>query len=340
MPRGEGTINKLNGGMSRAPIVAILVVAGACAGPQSVLEAHGPAAERISSLWWFLFGGAVAVYVAVVGLLIVAIRRKRDGSRDGGDNSRWFLRAGLIVPPIILVAVFVASEQASGVLHGAHERADLVIRVKGWQWWWEVTYVGTPPDQDIVTANEVHIPVGRRVRLELSTGDVIHSFWVPNLQGKLDQVPGRTNVLWLEADRPGVSRGQCAEYCGTQHTHMALLVVAESAEAFATWLANERRLAVIPPDSLSQRGLAHFAAAGCAYCHAIRGTPSLGKYGPDLTHLASRRTIGSGVVDNTPANLASWIAEAQRIKPGNRMPNVDLEDAQRRAIVHLLTQLK
>ena len=337
----RASINKLNKAARLSTIIAVFVGAHGCAGTQSALAPRGPAADQIAGLWWFMFGSALAVYVVVLALIVAAIgRRNREKSSADMDRSRWFLRAGLIIPPIVLAAVFMASERASGVLHAQHERDDVVVRVKGWQWWWEVTYVGSKRDQDVVTANEIHIPVGRRVRLELTTGDVIHSFWVPNLQGKVDQVPGRTNVLWLEAERPGVSRGQCAEYCGTQHTHMALRVVAEPPDAFAAWLANERRSAVISSDSLSQRGLGLFGQAGCAYCHAIRGTNSLGKYGPDLTHLASRHTIGAGAADNTAENLATWIAEAQRIKPGNRMPNVPLDAEQRRAIVHFLMQLR
>jgi cytochrome c oxidase subunit II len=285
---------------------------------------------------------ATLVYIAVLALFFFAIRGKprNEMADESSRRTQWLLRAGLVLTPIILGVVFIASERAASALHLSPQHQDLVVQVKGWQWWWEVKYVGQSPSDTVVTANEIHVPIDRRVRLELSTGDVIHSFWVPNLQGKTDLVPGRTNVMWLEADRPGISRGQCAEYCGVQHTHMALTVVAQSAAQFDAWLTNERRTAAAPSDSLGQVGAQVFAQAGCAYCHMIRGTNSLGRFGPDLTHLSGRQTLAAGALANTAANLASWIANTQHIKPGNRMPNVPLTSAQQRAVVHYLTSLK
>jgi cytochrome c oxidase subunit 2 len=209
------------------------------------------------------------------------------------------------------------------------------IEVIGWMWWWEVRY----PRLGIVSANEVHIPVGRPVRLTVSTADVIHSFWVPRLHGKLDLVPGRANTLRLDATEPGVYRGQCAEYCGLQHTRMGITVVAHDADSYATWTANEQAPAATPVDSLAARGAGVFEVA-CAACHTVRGTLATGARGPDLTHLASRRAIGAGTLPNTREHLMAWVADAQRVKPGNAMPTMHLRDDDLRAVVAYLETLR
>jgi cytochrome c oxidase subunit 2 len=239
----------------------------------------------------------------------------------------------------ILTAVFIVTLRTQATLH-AHAEEDLTIEVIGRQWWWEIRYRGPSPGDQVITANEIHIPTGQRVRIEMTAADVIHSFWVPNLQGKTDLVPGRTLVTWLQADVPGTSRGQCAEYCGIQHTNMAFLVVAEAPAEFARWLAEQRQPASPPADTLSQRGQSIFASSGCAYCHAVSGTPGAGLLGPDLTHFASRRTFAAGTLANTRENLAAWLADPQRIKPGNLMPRVTLTPAALDAVVHYLESLR
>jgi cytochrome c oxidase subunit 2 len=226
------------------------------------------------------------------------------------------------------------------VLHHTAHADDLTIKVKGWQWWWEVTYDIPGVTDSVVSANEIHIPTGRRVRLELTTGDVIHSLWVPNLQGKTDLVPGRTNITWLQADRPGISHGPCAEYCGVQHAHMTLLVVAHTPAEFTAWLARERLPASPPLDSLRLMGATVFARVGCAYCHMIRGTASLGKLGPDLTHFASRRMLAAAMLENSPRHLERWLADPQRVKPGTRMPAVPLDGRELAAVVAYLGALR
>ncbi|HUG38359.1 MAG TPA: cytochrome c oxidase subunit II, partial [Candidatus Limnocylindrales bacterium] len=211
--------------------------------------------------------------------------------------------------------------------------------VRGQQWWWEFEYDGGT--HAMRTANELHVPTGRRVVLRLRAHDVIHSLWVPALQGKLDVIPGKTNVTWLQADHPGVYRGQCAEYCGIQHAQMAFLVVAQPPEEFDAWLRAQRQPAVPPADDEARRGERLFVDRGCASCHTIRGSLAFfGRFGPDLTHVASRRTLAAGVLDNSRDALARWVANPQGLKPGARMPHVPLAAADFQAILHYVSALR
>jgi cytochrome c oxidase subunit II len=196
----------------------------------------------------------------------------------------------------------------------------LTVLVTGHQWWWEIRYPGTRA----VTANELHIPVRTPVRVEVRTADVIHSFWVPQLNRKIDTIPGQTNAIELDADAVGSYRGQCAEFCGVQHAHMGLVVVAEPAAQFRQWLAGQARPAPPPASAAARRGRKIFTSAGCQSCHTIRGTSASSDVGPDLTHLASRRTLGALAIPNTRDYLRSWIVDSQAVKPGNQMPNLDL----------------
>jgi len=319
----------------------------ACSGAQSALDARGPAAARIAGLWWLLLGVAAAVYVVVLAALVAIIVRRSRHPDDhaapivtvDGRRYRWVIGGGVALPALVLTAVFGIAARTQGALD-PHARADLTVRIIGHRWWWEIRYQGETRADDLVTANELHIPTGRRVRLELTSADVIHSWWVPNLQGKMDLVPGRTTVTWLEADRPGVSRGQCAEYCGLQHARMGLLVIAEPPAQFTSWLALQRQPAAAPADEVSRHGRAVFLSAGCGYCHAVRGTPTLGLVAPDLTHLASRRTIGAATLANIRGNLAGWIADPHGPKPGNLMPRVPLMSADLLAVVTYLESLR
>jgi cytochrome c oxidase subunit 2 len=212
--------------------------------------------------------------------------------------------------------------------------------VTGHQWWWEFEYLHPQPSLSVTTANELHLPVGRPVVFRLQSADVIHSFWVPNLHGKIDLIPGRQTATWLQADRPGVSRGQCAEYCGAQHAHMALSVIAEPAGDFERWLAGQRAVAPAPSTPEQSRGLAVVERGPCAMCHTIRGTAAGARLGPDLTHFATRSTIGAGTAPNTRGHLAGWIADPQRLKPGNRMPPTGLSPADLQAVLAYLEILK
>jgi cytochrome c oxidase subunit II len=215
---------------------------------------------------------------------------------------------------------------------GAAEDKPLKIEVVGEQWWWRVRYLDDAGKADFVTANELRIPVGRTVELSLASADVIHSFWVPSLAGKVDMLPGRTNRLRLAAERAGVFRGQCAEYCGGPHALMALHVVAETAEGFELWRQAQRRPAA------SHNALFN---ARCAVCHTVRGTPAAGTHGPDLTHVGSRMFIGAGLLPTNAGALAGWIASSQHLKPGNLMPEFkDLRAEELRALGAYLESLK
>jgi cytochrome c oxidase subunit 2 len=214
------------------------------------------------------------------------------------------------------------------------------IRVTSHQWWWDARYGGAEAAEMFTTANELHIPVGRPVVLTLESADVIHSFWVPALSGKKDLIPGRTATLRLQADRPGVYRGQCAEFCGTQHAKMALLIVAEPEDDFQRWATRQRQPAREPTDDLQRRGRDVFQQASCAMCHAIHGTRAGGRRAPDLTHLASRRTIAAGTLPNSVGNLAGWIVDPHRIKPGVNMPANALSPDDLHALLAFLRALE
>lgn len=282
-----------------------------------------------------------------------------SGGRGAEERGRpWSERVGVrvmvgggaIFPAIVLGAllVFVMRVLAATSLpsHVVAQPAsppregELTIQVTGHQFWWEVRYLDADPQRHFETANEIRIPVGRRVVVRLAAGDVIHSFWVPGLQGKMDLIPGRTNALYLEADRPGTWRGQCAEYCGVQHAKMALVVVAMPPADYERWAAHQRLPAAPQRDSAGRADEAAFLASGCVLCHAVRGTPAQADLGPDLTHFASRLTLAAGTLPNTPGHRYGWVANPQALKPGNRMPAVPLTAAELHAIVRYLGRLQ
>ena len=289
----------------------------------------GPAAARIGELFWAMTGLGALVFVLFCLALTYALAHRRppvDAPSPERDRqaTRGILLLGAIVPTLILVPLFVWTITAVAALDPDARRPDLVVEVTGKQWWWQLSYRDSLPARTFVTANELHIPVGRRVELRLASTDVIHSFWVPELHGKTDLIPGRENVTWIEASRPGVYGGPCAEYCGMQHANMRLLVVAQEPAEFERWAEAQRRGAAEPSDSMERLAQAVFLGSACARCHAVRGTPAGGNAGPDLTHVASRRTLAAGVLPNTPGHLGGWIANPQALKPGSRMPRVPL----------------
>jgi cytochrome c oxidase subunit 2 len=313
------------------------LIAAGC-GKQNVLDPHSHAEQRISTLWWVMLGGAAIGFGIVVVLLFLGwVRRNRASLPFGGGEraaTALVVGLGVAVPIVVLSALFVWSDifviRATDA--PARDSTSLTVRVIGHQWWWEVKYPGTTA----VTANELHIPVDARVRVVGTTADVIHSLWVPELNRKVDVIPGRDNVLLLDADRAGTYPGQCAEFCGLQHAHMELRVVAEPAQRFRTWLANEEA----PAGPSSSRGARVFIDEACSGCHQIRGTDARGQVGPDLTHFGSRTMIGAGVLPNDPEHLRDWIRDPQHAKPGNRMPGVKLSDADLGALVAYLEGLK
>jgi cytochrome c oxidase subunit 2 len=262
---------------------------------------------------------------------------------DGPARARRLTRnvgvaTGLSVVGLLgLVAASVATDRALAGL--PHEDA-LHIEITGHQWWWEVRYDDADPSKVFDTANEIHIPVGRPVILTLRADDVIHSFWVPNLHGKKDLIPGRVATTTLRADRPGLYRGQCAEFCGYQHAWMGMLVVAESPADYARWEGAQRAPAAEPADALAAEGRRVFESGTCAMCHAVQGTLANAHRAPDLTHVASRSTLAAVALDNTPANRAAWIQDPQRFKPGSNMPPVTLPPEQMGALLAWLGTLE
>ena len=245
---------------------------------------------------------------------------------------------GVIVPAVILGAVLIVSTRTLAAV--AHQpRAAANVRIIGHRWWWELRYTGQDPQDQFTTANELHLPIGQPVRLELSTADVIHSFWIPQLAGKLDLVPGQSNVLYLQADSGGAYYGTCAEYCGPQHAGMGLSVVAEPPAQFARWLDAMRQPASPPSGGDVAAGEQVFARSACALCHAVRGTAAGGAVGPDLTHVASRRTL-AGRFPNRTGELTAWIADPQTLKPGVAMPAVPLGPDELRQVVAYLQTLR
>ncbi|MBL6455272.1 c-type cytochrome [Belnapia sp. T6] len=302
----------------------------------SVLSPMGPEAARIAELSWLLFLGGAAIFLLVMLLLALALGggpgvRRRLGAR------RAILAGGVAFPVLVLSALLVHTLGVAAAL-GLGEPAPLRIEVTGRQYWWEVRY----PDREVVTANEIHIPVGRAVELLVDSGDVIHSFWVPSLHGKIDMIPGRVNRRRFSLDRPGVLRGQCAEFCGTQHALMAFFVVAEEEAEFERWLERLRAPVAKPEEPFLAQGWQAFGQAGCGACHAVRGTPWAGRSGPDLTLLGGRLSLAAGTLDNHLATLAGWIAGPQDIKPGNRMPafNTVLDGPELRAVAAWLESLR
>jgi cytochrome c oxidase subunit 2 len=250
--------------------------------------------------------------------------------------------AGVVITIAILFTLLITSFLAGRSVHSlasADPRA-LTIDVTGQQWWWQVKYENDVPSQMVTTANEIHIPVGRVVQFKLRSNDVIHSFWAPNLHGKKDLVPGHIAAIWIRADRPGTYRGQCAEFCGYQHAHMAFTVIAEPEEQFNAWYGAQLQSAVSPATAQQLRGQQVFLSSTCIMCHRIQGTDAGGAVGPDLTHLASRQTIAAATLENTREHLASWILDSQAIKPGNRMPPNPLSAEDLQALLDYLQSLK
>ena len=304
---------------------------------QSVLAPAGPDGERLADLSWLLFGGAAVIFLAVAGFLALAAfggpaARATLGSR------RFILAGGVAFPVILLSALLLHTFGLARALGMPDEAPPLRVQMTGHQFWWEVRY----PDGDVVTANELRIPTGRDVLLEVASSDVIHSVWIPALHGKIDMIPGRVNTRRIRAGRPGVLRGQCAEFCGAQHALMAFYVVAETPEGFEAWMDGQRQPASQPADEFLARGRQAFGSAGCGGCHAVRGTEWNGRIGPDLTHVGSRLSLAAGVLDNHRGTLAGWIAGAQDLKPGNRMPSFAavLDGPELRAVSTWLESLK
>jgi len=310
-----------------AGVLLSAVAWAGCGGeyPQSALHPRSDFADRLDVLFRQIFWWAMGVFVVVEAAILYTIFRWRD--RPGRDRPKEvhghiLMEVGwTLAPALILVAIAIPTIRTIFIVdRPTTDPNALVIEVTGHQWWWEFEY----PEMDIVTANEIHIPLGRTIDLRLRSADVMHSFWVPRLGGKRDLVPGRETQLWFTADSVGVYWGQCAEFCGTSHALMGMRVIVDTPEDFAAWAAVNAGDAVQITDAQARAGRGVFGANACVSCHRVGGTPAEGQFGPDLTHFGSRLTIGAGILDNNFENLVRWIDSTQHVKPGNLMPEVYL----------------
>ncbi len=324
--------------------------------PLAYFHTAGPAADPVTRLGWGLGIVSVVVVVIIAVLLTLAIFRKRrsppgSGGQPAGESlmplrERAGLRWIAIGTGVSTVVLFVCAVWTLFTLSAVATPAvepKLLIEVRGYQFWWRVRYLDEHGTVLLTTANEIHIPQGEPVRFRLTSADVIHSFWVPALAGKMDAIPGQTNVTWMQGSKVGRYRGQCSEYCGVQHAHMGLFVNVDSPADFRTWFVAQRLAAAVPQQQQQQGGAPSGQRSfveNCAGCHAVQGTEARGALGPDLTHLMSRATIGAGVLPNSAADLRRWIAETQTVKPGSAMPVVPLDAAELDAVVAYLTTLR
>jgi cytochrome c oxidase subunit II len=340
-------VKRLHRGRLAASLVPLALVLAGCRDSQNSLAPKSHQSKDIASLFWWMMGGAWIGLAVVVALLLLAWkradRRGIGGDTEGpkpGERAGWYLvvGAGIVVPIILLSAIFVISnlfviKTTEAPAANATKRTVLVI---GHQWWWEVRYPGSPA----VTANEIHIPVRTPIRLEVRSADVIHSFWVPQLNRKIDTLPGRTSAIELYADASGRYRGECAEFCGLQHAHMGVWVYADPPARFRRWLARQSRPAAPPAGALARAGRDEFLTGPCASCHQIRGTSADSEVGPDLTHVADRRTLAALTIPNETSYLRRWIRDSQHFKPGNQMPSLHLSGSQLDGLVAYLEGLK
>jgi cytochrome c oxidase subunit 2 len=326
------------------------LLAAACTGPQAALDVAGPQAAHIGGLWWLFVAICSAVMLAVVIALAIAVvrglRRGRDAASRHAPDATHERQAGVAVTVataltvVVLGVLLVASVLTSRTLSALAVPDPLTIEMRGHQWWWEITYADSDPSRRMTTANELHIPVGRPVKIALTSRDVIHSFWVPALHGKRDLITGHQTFIWVQADRAGAFEGQCAEFCGAQHARMRLKVFADEPAQFAAWLEGQRQPGAEPATPLAQRGRDVFVSGPCALCHTVQGTEARGTVAPDLTHIASRTTLAAGVLPNTRGHMAGWILDPQSVKPGAQMPASSFDVDSLHALLAYLDTLK
>jgi cytochrome c oxidase subunit 2 len=338
--------------LSRSPrthrtgsVVPVALGAGSlqgCSQVQSSLDPQSRSAALIADLWWGMLIVGTAILVVVFALLLVGIWRAPGGAdRPLTSRRAWLLvLAGGIGTPMVVIVAMVIAGVSVGREIARPPGGGPVVEVIGRLWWWELRYLDEDGNLIAAAANEMHVPVGLPVRVRLISKDVIHSFWVPQLQGKTDLIPGQVNESWVQADKAGVYRGQCSEYCGRQHALMSFLVVAEPVEEFEQWLSRQAEPAGEITKPVAARGQEVFLGAGCAGCHTIRGTPADGKQGPDLTHLAGRRMLAAATIPNTKGHLGGWISDPQHVKPGNLMPSTVMEADDLQALLAFLGSLE
>jgi len=338
-----------------ASITLLLLLSG-CRVALSTFNPHGPAAHRIANLSWVMTILFVIVSVVMWILFAYAFYRRRGSlaeheSVESGGGEMWITIGGLIIPFIVLTALFVAglsllSDFPIPSAH-AHTRSQMAQSMKpniliiGHQWWWEIRYLNDDPSKEFTTANELHLPVGKPVNIELASADVIHSFWIPALDGKIDLIPGQSNYIRIFASQPGVYAGQCATYCGAEHALMRLLAVVQTPAKYQAWLRNQRKPGHLPTTPEAKAGEQEFVNGPCALCHTVRGTTAGGSVAPNLTHIGSRRMLASDVYANNNAYLEAWITNAQSLKPECEMPDVtQFSGEQLTNLVAYLRQLK
>ena len=319
-------------------------------GPHDALATVGPQAAHIGQLWNLFLAICTAVFVAILVAFGWALRRSPRAADDtapdmsvSGRHEAGPYRSVLlavIASTALLLLLIVASVWTDRALARLPLEHAINLQVTGHQWWWEIRYEGSPESQTFTTANELHVPVGRPVVIRLTSDDVIHSLWVPNLSGKKDLIPGRTATLTFRADRPGLYRGQCAEFCGFQHAFMAFQVIADPPDRYEAWAAQQRQEASEPTEGMARRGKEIFLGSTCVMCHAIQGTDANAIRGPDLTHIGGRTTLASGTLPNTDEDMKRWIRNPQQLKPGVNMPASSLADADLQALVTYLRGLK
>jgi cytochrome c oxidase subunit 2 len=313
---------------------------------QSALHAAGVQAQRIEWLWWVMLAVTGVVFLIVMLVLAVALRRARRAvappphATQGDAHVLNYVTAATVLTVIVLFGLLISSMVVGRAIARQDDEIAMIVEVTANQWWWNVEYQHPEPEQRVRTANELHLPVGRTVQIKLLASDVIHSFWVPQLHGKMDAIPGHSAEISLRVDRPGIYRGQCAEFCGAQHAHMAFVVIAEPPDDFERWIQAQRQTAREPDTEQARRGRQIVQAGPCVMCHTVRGTAAAARRAPDLTHFFSRASIAAGTLPMSRLDVIRWLADPQAIKPGSRMPRIALSDADRDAVAAYLEQLK
>jgi len=327
----------------RVAIVTIAATTCGCSGNQSMFNPQGPAARSIASLGWLMLSVCVVIYVAVLVATAWALARRRQVRDDLPQTTRRLTAvvAGAVVLSALILLVFTVSTVVAGRgLTSPTGPGAITVDAIGHQWWWEFQYRDVTPSDFVTSPNEMHIPVGVPIHIKAMSRDVIHSFWVPNLHGKRDLIPGQVTNFWIQADSAGVYRGQCAEFCGHQHANMAFVVVAEPMDRFLAWIGHQRQPADAPVTDEARRGHDVFMQHTCIMCHTIRGTDAGARLGPELTHIGSRMTIASGTLPNTRGHLGGWVSDPQAIKPGVRMPPNPLPPDDLQAVIAYLRSLQ
>ena len=326
-----------------------------CRVAQSTLQGSGPASSRISHLSWFMTILFLIVTLIMWALIGWGFYRRRGSLAEheavtAGGGHIWIAIGGVAVPLLVLSVLFVLglnllTDFPIHGMHGGMGSGQMTmkpeIRIVGHQWWWEVQYLNDDPSKEFTTANEIHLPAHRPVNIEVITRDVMHSFWIPALHGKVDLIPGHTNYIRLEASKAGSYTGQCAEFCGAQHSHMRLLAIAQEPEDYEAWLEAQRQPGAVPTTDAAIAGQRTFLNGPCSMCHTVRGTIAGGRVGPDLTHFGSRQLLAANSLPNNDAYLEAWITHAQSLKPGAQMPDLTQFDGEQlQGLVAYIRQLQ